>query len=82
MLQDWNAEKVNDLTMEVGQYSYSRQGVVSSAFIRNGIKRTGPFVALAMIISLIMIISANVKEEKLRTVKKADTEEKETAAEA
>lgn len=82
MLQDWNAEKVNDLTMEVGKYSYSRQGVISSAFIRNGIKRTGPFVALAMIISLIMIISANVKEEKLRTVKKADTEEKETAAEA
>ena len=82
MLQDWNAEKVNNLTIEVGNYVYVRQGVISSAFIRNGIKRTGPFVALAMIISLIMIISANVKEEKLRTVKKADTEEKETAAEA
>ncbi len=82
ILEAWNSEKINDLTLEVGKYAYVRQGVISSAFIRNGIKRTGPFVALAMIISLIMIISANVKEEKLRTVKKADTEEKETAAEA
>ncbi|MBO4651732.1 MAG: hypothetical protein J5649_00205 [Lachnospiraceae bacterium] len=64
MLQDWNAEKVNDLTMEVGRYAYSRQGVVSSAFIRNGIKRMGPFMAVAMIISLIMIIVSNVKDEK------------------
>ena len=66
MLQDWNAEKVNDLTMEVGLYSYARQGVLSSAFIRNGVKRTGPFMAIAVIISLIMIISANLKEEKKR----------------
>ena len=75
MLQDWNAEKVNDLTMEVGKYSYSRQGVISSAFIRNGIKRTGPFMALAMIISLIMIISANAKEDKKRSEVKNDSAE-------
>lgn len=82
ILEAWNSEKINDLTLEVGKYAYVRQGVISSAFIRNGIKRTGPFVALAMIISLIMIISANAKEEKLRTVKKADTETTETVAEA
>ena len=64
MLAAWNAEKINDLTIEVGKYSYVRQGVVSMSFIRNGIKRTGPFVALAMIISLIMLINTNVKEEK------------------
>lgn len=82
MLEAWNSEKINDLTLEVGKYAYVRQGVISSAFIRNGIKRTGPFVALAMIINLIMIISTNAKEEKLRTVKKADTEMAETVAEA
>ena len=82
ILEAWNSEKINDLTLEVGKYAYVRQGVISSAFICNGIKRTGPFVALAMIISLIMIISANAKEEKLRTVKKADTETTETVAEA
>lgn len=82
MLEAWNSEKINDLTLEVGKYAYVRQGVISSAFIRNGIKRTGPFVALAMIINLIMIISTNAKEEKLRTVKKADTETVETVAEA
>ena len=83
MLQDWNAEKVNDLTMEVGVYSYARQGVLSSAFIRNGIKHTGPFVALAMIISLIMIIVSNVKEEKKRgTVKNDNAEVEKTEGEA
>ena len=83
MLQDWNAEKINDLTMEVGVYSYARQGVLSSAFIRNGIKRTGPFMAVAMIISLIMIIVSNVKEEKKRgTVKNDNAEVEKTEGEA
>ncbi|MBR6020255.1 MAG: hypothetical protein IK055_08590, partial [Lachnospiraceae bacterium] len=74
MLEAWNSEKINDLTLEVGKYTYVRQGVISSAFIRNGIKRTGPFVVLAMIISLIMIISANAKEEKNSADKKAESE--------
>ena len=64
MLTAWNSQKINDLTMEVGDYKYVRQGILSGSFIRNGIKTTGPFVALAMIICLIMIISANVKAEK------------------
>lgn len=64
MLQAWNSQKINDLTLEVGDYKYVRQGIFSTSFIRNGIKTTGPFVALAVIISLIMIIANNVKAEK------------------
>ena len=76
MLEDWNAEKINDLTMEVGSYNYTRQGVISMAFIRNGVKRTGPFMALAVIVSLIMIIRANAKDEKTGSEKTASRGER------
>lgn len=64
LLQARNDEKINDMTMEVGSYRYVRNGLTSGEFMKTAVMETGPFVALALIISMIMIIVSNAKSDK------------------
>ena len=62
MLKFWNESKLNDTTVTVSASRYSAPKLVSGAFIKAAIKTTGPFTALAVIVSLCMIIIAKKKE--------------------
>ncbi|MCR5532210.1 MAG: hypothetical protein K6F26_10220 [Lachnospiraceae bacterium] len=62
MIKFWNETKLNDTTVTVSASRYSAPKLVSGAFIKAAIKTTGPFTALAVIVSLCMIIIAKKKE--------------------
>ena len=65
MVKAWNDSKLNDLSVSVSNYRYEAPRILSSAFIKSVIKTTGPIVAIAVIISLCMIIA--VKKRELKT---------------
>lgn len=64
MLEAWNAQKVNDSTVTVSNYRYSSQKLISGAFIKRTVMTAGPIIALAVIVSLCMIIVTKSREMK------------------
>ena len=64
MVKAWNDSKLNELSITVSGTKYYAPKLVSGAFVKSAIKTTGPFTALAVIVSLCMIIVAKKKEEK------------------
>ena len=62
MIKFWNETKLNDTTVTVSASRYSAPKLVPGAFIKAAINTTGPFTALAVIVSLCMIIIAKKKE--------------------
>ncbi|MBR7000797.1 MAG: hypothetical protein IKI01_09375 [Lachnospiraceae bacterium] len=64
MVKAWNDSKLNELSINVSESKYYTPKFASGSFVKSAIKRTGPFTALAVILSLCMIIAAKAKEEK------------------
>ena len=64
MLQAYNGQKINDLTVYVSNYKYEAPKLLSGAFIKKVLKTAGPICALGLIVCLALIIVSRRKEEK------------------
>ena len=64
MLQAYNNEKINDLTVAVTEYRAYAPSLLSGAFIKKAIMTTGPIVALGFMVCVVLIIIRRSKEEK------------------
>ena len=63
MLQAYNNEKINDLTVTVTEYRTFAPSVLSGAFIKKAIKTAGPIVALGFMVCVVLIIISRKREE-------------------
>lgn len=64
MIQAYNEQEINDLTVCVSRYDYKTPKLLSGAFIKKAIKTAGPICALGFMLCMIMIIISRKKEEK------------------
>lgn len=64
MIQAYNAQEINDLTVCVSKYDYETPKLVSGAFVKKAIKTAGPICAIGFMLCMIMIIISRKKEEK------------------
>lgn len=63
MLQAYNDEKINDLTVSVTDYEYHTPRLLSGAFIKRAIKVAGPIVVLGFLVCGTLIIISRKREE-------------------
>ena len=66
MLQAYNEQKINDLTVSVSDYRYHTPRLISGAFIKKAIQTAGPLVALGFIVCMACIAISHSKEGKQR----------------
>ena len=66
MLNAYNSEKINELTVTVSQYEYKAPRLLSGTFIKHAIKTAGPIVAVGFMACAVMIIRRLKKEDKLQ----------------
>ena len=64
MLQAFNDQKINDLTITVIRQDYKAPSVFSGAFIKKAIMTAGPICALGFMLCMVMIIISRKREEK------------------
>ena len=64
LLEAFNAQEINDLTVTVTGYKYNTPNVVSGAFIRAAIKTAGPICAIGFMLCMVLIIISRKREEK------------------
>jgi short subunit fatty acids transporter len=64
LLEAFNAQEINDLTVTVTGYKYNTPKVVSGAFIRAAIKTAGPVCAIGFMLCMVLIIISRKREEK------------------
>lgn len=64
MLQAFNNQEINDLTVSVTKYDYKAPKVLSGAFIKKAIKTAGPICALGFMLCMVLIIISRKREEK------------------
>ena len=62
MIEAYNSEKINDLTVSVTQFKYYAPRLVSGSFIKQAIKTAGPIVALGFMVCVALIIIDRRKE--------------------
>ena len=56
MIRTYNEQEINELTVSQSGVRYKTPSIISVAFLKTMIKTAGPFVALGLILSLILII--------------------------
>ena len=64
MLQAYNDQEINDLTITVTKYDYKSPNVLSGAFIAKAIKTSGPICAIGFMLCMVLIIISRKREEK------------------
>ena len=64
MLDAYNAQEINDMTVAVSNCRYSAPKLLSGAFIKNAIKTAGPLCALGFMLCMILIIRSRRKESR------------------
>ena len=62
MIDAYNSQKINDLTVTVTNYEYRAPRLISGAFIKQAIKTAGPFVAMGFMVCVALIIIDRKKE--------------------
>ena len=62
MIEAYNSEKINDLTVAVTQFKYYAPRLLSGSFIKQAIKTAGPIVALGFMACVALIIVSRRKE--------------------
>ena len=62
MIEAYNSEKINDLTVAVTQFKYYAPRLLSGSFIKQAIKTAGPIVALGFMVCVALIIVSRRKE--------------------
>ena len=65
MLQAFNEQEINDLTVAVTKYDYEAPTVLSGAFIKKAVMTAGPICAIGFMLCLALIIASRRREEKL-----------------
>ena len=66
MLEAYNAQEINDMTVSIIRTEYEAPKVVSGAFIKKAIKTAGPICAIGFMLCMALIIASRKKEEKRR----------------
>ena len=64
MLENYNAQQINELTFTVTELTFRAPRLVSGAFIKQAIQTAGPIVALGFIVCMVLIIISRKKEER------------------
>lgn len=64
LLNAFNAQEINDLTVTVTGYRYNTPKVLSGAFIKAAIKTAGPVCAIGFMLCMVLIIISRKREEK------------------
>ena len=64
MLDSYNAQQINELTVSVSGPVYKTPKLVSGSFIVLAIKTVGPIVALGFMVCMVLIVISRKKEEK------------------
>jgi hypothetical protein len=64
MLEGYNAQKINELSVSVMEPVYRSPKLVSGSFVVRAIKTTGPIVALGFMVCMILIVIGRMMEEK------------------
>jgi hypothetical protein len=64
LLDAFNAQEINDLTVTVTGYKYNTPKVLSGAFIKAAIKTAGPVCAIGFMLCMLLIIISRKREEK------------------
>lgn len=65
LLDAFNAQEINDLTITVTGYKYNTPKILSGAFIKAAIKTAGPVCAIGFMLCMVLIIISRKREEKL-----------------
>ncbi len=66
LLNTFNEQEINDLTVSVIRYDYYAPKILSGAFIKQVIKTAGPFCAVGFMVCMVLMIISRWKEEKAR----------------
>jgi len=66
MLDDYNTQQINELTVAVTKTAYKTPEIVSGAFVIKAVKTAGPIVALGFMLCMLLIAISRRKEEKNR----------------
>ncbi len=64
LLDAFNAQEINDLTVTVTGYKYNTPKLLSGAFIKAAIKTAGPVCVIGFMICMVLIIISRKREEK------------------
>ena len=64
MLDSYNAQQINELTVSVSGPVYKTPKLVSGSFIVLAVKTVGPIVALGFMVCMVLIVISRKKEEK------------------
>ena len=64
LISAYNAEILNDLTVQLTKSRYTTRTLISSAFIVTAIKTAGPICAVGFMVCLVLIIRSRSKEHK------------------
>jgi hypothetical protein len=64
MLENYNAQQINELTFTVTELTFHAPRLVSGAFIKQAIRTAGPIVALGFIVCMALIVISRKKEER------------------
>ena len=63
MLESFNAQQLNNLTVSISGLTYKAPKILSSAFIKLAIKTAGPIVALGFMVCMVLIVISRKREE-------------------
>ena len=63
MVDAFNRQEINELTVTVTEYEYEAPRLLSGAFIKKAIETAGPLVALGFIVCTALIVISRKKEE-------------------
>ncbi len=67
MLEGYNAQQINELSVSVTEPVYRSPKLVSGSFVVHAIKTTGPIVALGFMTCMVLIVIGRTREEKTST---------------
>ena len=66
MLENYNAQQINEKTIAVTGPSYKEPKLLSGTFAAQAVKTAGPVVAIGFMLCMVMIVISRGKEEKRR----------------
>ena len=66
LLNVYNEQEINELTVTVIKYDYDAPTILSGAFIKKVIKTAGPICAVGFMVCMVLLIISRRKEEKAR----------------
>ncbi len=75
MLEIYNDEQFNDMTIVLSPSAVSSKKLISGAFIKAGIKNAGPFMAIGVMICVIMLLADSGKKTSAPKEKKEKKED-------